>query len=175
METVPARHRTIEGSARLSRVGRVGFPVEKLAGEDGLLAELGRESSLAMFFGRGRRVRLADGTEWRIKSTTSGRHIVPIITTEEGTIAISGPLHANRSYGINGKDYGFTLIPLGKVGFGGTGRWVLRRFEDQIAVIDQRERNIQADEPIPVAAALMAFTLITHGIPGEGDIIPPRD
>ncbi len=175
METVPARMRSIEGSARLRRVGRFGFPIEELAGENGLIAELGRESSLVIFFGRGRRVRLADGSEWRIKSTTSGRHIVPIITTKEETVTISGPLYAKRSYGINGRDYGFTLIPMGTARFRSSGLWALQRYEDQIATIDQRDRVIHADEPIPIAAALMAFTLITHGIPGEGDLMPPRD
>ncbi|MDH3309053.1 MAG: hypothetical protein OEO77_16250, partial [Acidimicrobiia bacterium] len=117
----------------------------------------------------------ADGAEWRIKSMTSGRHIVPIITSPEGTIAISGPLHARRSYGINGRDYGLTLIPMGRTGFRSSGEWVLRRHEDPIAVIDDRARTVRADEPVALSAVVMAFTLITHGIPGEGDPMPRRD
>jgi len=175
MKAVPVQRRTIEGACRLRRIGRFGFPVEELADEDELIAQLGRDGSLRILFGPGRRVRLADGDEWRIKATTSGRHIVPIITSDSGTIATSGPLFAKRSYGINGKGYAFTLIPMGKIGFAGPGLWVLRRHAEQIAAINQQQRVIRADEPIPIAAALMAFTLITHGIPGEGDLMPKRD
>lgn len=167
--------RTIEGSCRFRRVSRFGFPVEELVSANGREAELGRDGSLRMFFGSGRRVVLADGAEWRIKSMTSGRHIVPIITSPEGTVAISGPLFAKRSYGINGKDYGLTLIPMGKTGFNSSGQWVLRRHEDEVSILDQTDRSVHANEPIPLAAVIMAFTLITHGIPGEGDLMPKRD
>lgn len=171
----PVSARTIEGSCRLRRLRRFGFPVEELVVGDRSLALLGRDGSLRMFFGPGRRVQLADGTEWRIKSTTSGRHIVPMITSPDGPIAISGPLHARRSYGINGKDYGLTLIPTGKAGFGSSGRWVLRRREDEVAFLDEADRSVRAEDPIPLGAVIMAFTLVTHGIPGEGDIVPKRD
>ncbi|NNC92039.1 MAG: hypothetical protein HKN80_06070 [Acidimicrobiia bacterium] len=171
----PVSGRTVEGSCGLRRVGRFGFPVEELVSDKRSLASLGRDGSLRMFFGSGRRIQLADGSEWRIKSTTSGRHIVPMITSAEGPIAISGPLHAKRSYGINGKDYGLTLIPMGKTGLSGSGQWVLRRHEDQIATVDQGDRTVSAIQPIPLGAVIMAFTLITHGIPGEGDLMPKRD
>jgi len=170
-----APNHTLNGSGRLRRLGRFGFPVEELVDGERSLAALGRDGSLRMFFGSGRRVVLADGAEWRIKSMTSGRHIVPIITSAEGTIAISGPLYAKRSYGINGKDYGLNLIPMGKTGFNSSGLWVLLRHEDQKAIIDQSDRTVRAEEPIPLGAVIMAFTLITHGIPGEGDLMPKRD
>ena len=163
----------IAGTAALRRVGSFGFPIEELSGDQGLIAQLGRDSSLNVFFGRGRLVRLADGTEWRIKSVTSGRHIVPVIRSDAGTIATSGPLYAKRSYGINGKDYGLTLIPVGKAGWGRPTRWVLQRHETEIASVTQD--SITLHEPIPVAAAVMAFTLITHGIPGEADLMPTKD
>ncbi|NNL96597.1 MAG: hypothetical protein HKO63_00175 [Acidimicrobiia bacterium] len=173
MEDAHRRVPMMEGTAGRHRVGSFGFPGEKIVGEQGVIAQLGRDSSLNVFFGRGRRVRLADGTEWRIKSVTSGRHIVPIIRSEAGTIATSGPLYAKRSYGINGKDYGLTLIPTGKAGWGRPAHWVLQRHETEIASVTQE--SITAHEPILVAAAVMAFTLITHGIPGEADLMPKRD
>lgn len=167
---------TLTGSARFVRLGRRQFPAEELRTEhEELLAELGRDGSMRIFFGRGRRVRLADGTEWRIKAATSGRHIVPIIRAERGTVAISSPLFAKRSYGINGKEYGLALVPLGKVGFRIPGLWVLRRHEEEVAAIDYHEGTVHAPEPIDVAAVIMAFTLITHGIPGEADLLPGRD
>ena len=165
--------RMVDGVAERHRIGSFTFPREEIVGAGGVIAQLGRDSSLKVFFGRGRLVRLADGTEWRIKSVTSGRHIVPIIRSKAGTIATSGPLYAKRSYGINGKDYGLTLIPIGKAGWGRPSQWVLQRHETEIASLTQD--SITAHEPIPVAAVLMAFTLITHGIPGEADLMPQRD
>jgi hypothetical protein len=165
----------IAGTVALRRRSVRGFPTEELVCNGAIVAELGRDSSFWIFFGRGRRVRLADGTEWRIKSTTSGRHIVPLIRSEAGTITISGPLKAKRSYGINGKGYGYSLIPLGASGIRRSGQWSLRRHQTQIAVIEDYPRIARTEEPIPIAAVLMAFTLITHGIPGEANLIPQRD
>jgi len=167
--------RTVQGSIELRRLGRTAFPTEELHGDDGLIAQLGRDGSLRIFFGRGRRIRLNDGTEWRIKSMTSGRHIVPVIRSSEGMVAISGPLYARRSYGLNGKEWGFSLIPLGKVGLRIPGLWVIRQHETEIAAIDYHERKLHSPEPLPLAAVLLAFALITHGIPGEADLMPTRD
>lgn len=174
MEAVPGVERMISESGQLRRIGYLRFPIEELSANGEVLAHLSRDSSLRIFFGAGRRVRLADGTEWRIKATTLGRHIVPIVRSEAGTIAISGPLHAERSYGINGKGSGYTLIPLGRSGLH-RGHWSILRHESQIATIDERNRAIETDEPVPIAAVLLAFTLITHGIPGEADLMPARD
>lgn len=171
----PAGSRLIQGSVRFQRVSHLGFPTEELHGDGGLIAQLGRDGSLRIFFGRGRRIQLADGTEWRIKSITSGRHIVPTIQSAEGRIAISGPLYAKRSYGLNGKDWGYSLIPLGRVGLRNPGLWALRRHETEVAAIDFHERLVHAPEPLPLAAALLAFAVITHGIPGEADLMPTRD
>jgi len=175
MESVPVLPQMVKGSIQMRRIGGFGFPVEAMVDENGVLAHLGRDSSLWIFFGPGRKVRLSDGTEWRIKSTTSGRHIVPIITSDSGTVAVSGPLFAKRSYGINLRGHAYTLIPLGHVGLRRPGLWSLRRHEDQIAAVEDHDRTIHAAEPIPIGAALLVFTLITHGIPGEGDLTPKRD
>ena len=171
----PAAERLIQGSVRFQAVSRFGFPTEELYGDDGLIAQLGRDGSLRIFFGRGRRIRLPDGTEWRMKSVTSGRHIVPTIQSDRGRIAISGPLYAKRSYGLNGKDWGYSLIPLGRVGLRNPGLWALRHHETEVAAIDYHERRLHTPEPLPLAAALLAFALITHGIPGEADLMPTRD
>lgn len=165
----------LTGSGRFRHVSRFGFPTDEFVGEDGPLAQLGRDGSMRIFFGKGRRIRLTDGTEWRIKAATSGRHIVPVIESATGTLAISSPLFAKRSYGINGRGYGLALVPLGKIGIRTPGLWVLRRHEEEVAAIDYHERQIHAPGPIAVAAAILAFTLITHGIPGEADLVPGRD
>ncbi len=175
MEAPPHRLPIAAGSVHLDRVGRVGFPIEALVDESGLIVYLGRDSSISIFFGRGRRVRFEGGTEWRIKAITSGRHIVPVVKSQEGTIAVTGPLYARRSYGINGKGYGFTLIPLGRIGLLRPGSWALQHQATQIATVDDGDRVMHATVPIPLAAVLLTFTLVTHGIPGEADLMPSRE
>jgi hypothetical protein len=92
-----------------------------------------------------------------------------------GKIAGSGPLHAKRSYGINLKDQSYTLIPLGRVGMRIPRHWTLRHHDVDAAAIDAVMRTVDADEPVPTAALLIAFALLTHGIPGENDLLPRRD
>jgi len=119
-------------------------------------------------------VQLGDGTEWRIKSTTAGPYIVPIITAPTGTVATSGPVSGKRCYGINGRHYGYVLVPLGRVRLLGELDWSMRRHEVEVARVESAQ-VIQTNEPIPTAAALMAFTLIEHGIPGESKLMPTQD
>lgn len=126
-----------------------------------------------MFFGRGRRVQLIDGTEWRIKATTVGPYIVPIIKARNGLVATSGPLGGRHCYGINGKHFGFVLIPLGPIRLFSQDAWLMRRHEDEVATIDAAH-VMHTNEPIPIAAAVMAFTLIDHGIPGEAKLMPAQ-
>lgn len=164
--------RVVTGRVSVRRVARAGFPVEELVAGTNLIAQLGRDSSLAIFFGRGRRVLLPDNTQWRIKAATSGRHIVPIVKSAAGTVAFSGPLYGKRSYGITGRDYGYSLLPLGRLGLRRPGLWVLRHHESDIASVNDRRRTIDATQPIPIAAALLIFTLVNHGIPGEADLLP---
>jgi hypothetical protein len=175
MKPVHADPRTVAGSIRIGRIGWLAFPQYELTTEGRPAAQLGRDSSIWIFFGPGRRIRLADGAEWRVKAATTGRLIVPVIRSEAGTVAFSGPLHAKRSYGITGKDFAYEVVPHGRVGSGRAGLWGLRRHEAEVAVIDARRRVMEATEPIPVAAALLAFTVLTHGTPGDVDLMPGRD
>jgi hypothetical protein len=176
MSTTPSQApRSVVGHVALRRVGLLRFPTEELIGATGTIARLGRDGSIRVLFGRGRKVQLADGTEWRIKALESGPFITPVIMSPSAKIAGSGPLHARRSYGINLKDQSFTLIPLGRVGLRLPRHWALRRDEIDVATIDIATRTVDAEEPVPTAAVLMAFALLTHGIPGEDDLLPRRD
>ena len=167
--------RIVDGEITLRRVGRWAFPVAELSANGATVAELGRDGSVRMFFGPGRRVRLADGTDWRIKAITQGRHITPIVVSPAGTVAIASPLPAKRSYGINLQDRGYALIPLGKTGLRRQRHWSLREHEEEVAAIDSINHTITTNEPIPLAAVLLVFALLTHGIPGEGSLMPDRD
>lgn len=176
MDTTPSQPpRSVVGVVALRRVGRWRFPIEELVDANGTIARLGRDGSIRVLFGRGRRVQLADGTEWRIKALESGPFIAPVIMSPSGKIAGSGPLHAKRSYGINLKDQSYTLIPLGRVGMRIPRHWTLRHHDVDAATIDVVTRMADADEPVPTAAVLIAFALLTHGIPGENDLLPRRD
>lgn len=118
-------------------------------------------------------MQLVDGTEWRIKATTVGSYIVPIIKARTGIVATSGPLGGHHYYGINGKHFDFVLFPVGRVRLLGQVAWLMRRHEDEVATIDAAH-VMNANEPVPIAAALMAFTLINHGIPGEAKLMPTQ-
>lgn len=163
----------VEGPISLRRIGRSGFPSHELIAAGRTIARLGRDGPLRMFFGRGRRVQLGDGTEWRIKAATAGPYIVPIIKARTGIVASSGPVGGRRCYGINGKDFGFVLVPLGPIRLLGQVAWLMRRHEDEVATIDA-SHVIHTNEPVPIAAALMAFTLIEHGVAGEAKLMPTQ-
>ena len=169
-----SRSSTITGKASLRRISRLRFPLERLENDGGPIADLGRDSSLLILFGRGRRVRLADGSEWRIRSATKGRHILPLISSSAGTIASSGPLYARRSYGINLSDRSYTLMPASRAGLRRPNRWSLVRHDREVASLDDRKRTITTVEAVPTAAVLLALTLIRHGIPGEASLVPSR-
>ena len=175
MEAVEMGPRTIQGVIRLKRVHWLRFPHYELTAEGSLIAHLARDSSLWIFFGPGRRIRLADGTEWRVKAVTRGRLIVPIIKASGGTVAFSGPLQAKRSHGITGKGFAYEIVPRGSVGLRKAGRWTLRRHEEEVGVIYPRRRELNATEPVPIAAVIMAFTVLAHGTPGDVELLPGRD
>ena len=164
--------RKLTSPIEIHRIGGFGFPTDQLVSDGTTIAKLGRDGSLKIFFGPGRRVVLADGTEWRIKGATSGRHIVPVVKAAAGTVAFTGPLYGKRNYGITGRDFAYNIVPLGKVGLMTPGLWGIRDRQDEVGRIKQRARRIDVSEPFPVAAALLAFTLVTHGIPGENDLLP---
>lgn len=163
----------VEGPIALRRVSRTGFPTHELVAARRTIARFGRDGAVRMFFGRGRRVQLVDGTEWRITATTVGPYIVPIIKARDGIVATSGPLGGRHSYGINGKHFGFVLIPAGPIRLFGQDAWLMRRHEDEVATIDAAH-VIHTNEPVPIAAAVMALALIQHGIPGEAKLMPTQ-
>lgn len=171
--TEPALPTAVDGPVLVRRISRTGFPTHELVAGGRTIARLGRDGALRVLFGRGRRVQFIDGTEWRIKSKTSGPYIVPIIKARTGLVAYSAPLGGHHCYGINGKDFGLVLLPLGPVRLLGEIAWLLRRYEDEVATIDTA-RVMHTNEPVPLAAALLAFALIDHGIPGEAKLMPTQ-
>jgi len=163
------------GSALLRRVGALAFPTSILVGDESasgetILARLGRDGWFRVFFGRGRRVELPDGTKWRLTAVEAGGFISPLVACEGGKLAMGAPL-GNRSYGVNGRDYAYNLYPTKSRDLGKPS-WLLREHDIDIATF--RSRSMYANHPVPLAAALLCFTLIKHGVPGEANLLVPE-
>lgn len=160
----------VVGSGSLHRLGYVRFPNHAFRDDDAGLnvALLGREGFLRVYFGRGRRVELADGTRWRIQATESGQQIAPVVTSSTGKLAMAS-LMGRRSYGIHGSDFAMTFFPVPGSDHRGS-HWSLWDTDQELATFGGQ--TIVAATPIPLAAALLCFTLQRYGIPGESKLLP---
>ncbi len=78
--------------------------------------------------------------------------------------------HGNRSYGINGRSFAYNLYPAGRRA--GLRRWSLREHETELGTFESN--SMLADHPIPLAAALLCFTLIKYGVPGDANLWVPQ-
>ena len=155
----------VTGTASLRRVGRFGFPAFELAGDDGrIYALLGRTGWFRVFFGRGRRIELPDGTRWRLRAAGYGPYLAPLITGGQGKLVVALP-ESKLRYGINGRDYAYHFYPQ-------DGRrrsssvWTLREHETDLAAF--RQDLVDARHPVPLPAVLLCYTMMKYGIPGEG-------
>jgi hypothetical protein len=154
------------GRVEVRRVGRIRFPVYELAQGDVVLASMGRTSWIKVFMGRGQRIKLADGSEWRLKSLGSAGAVCPAILDEDKRkIALSSV--GAGGYGINGKAFGFMFYRGEKKRFSRANRWILRHYEDEIAIVVRYPAAIDASEPVHLGAVLLAFSLVRYGILGE--------
>ena len=154
------------GRAEVRRVGRVRFPVFELVRNDVVLASMGRTGWIKVFFGRGQRIELADGSRWRLMALGRAGAICPAIIDDcKRKIALSSVLVGG--YGINGKTYGFTLYPGEKKRFSQENRWILHRYEDEIATVTRYPPAIDASAPVHLGAVLLALTLARFGVLGE--------
>ena len=131
---------------------------------------MGRDGWFRVFLARGQKVVLLDGTSWRITAVAAGPYIEPVVLAETGKLAIGSP-YGKRSYHINGRDYAYNLYP-SSVSGAPKRSWTLREHETHMAVLGRS--SIDADYPVPLAAALLCFTLIRHGVPGEAHLGVPE-
>ncbi len=165
----------VRGRASIRRTRLVGFPASVFALDDGtsqdkVLARLGRDGWFRVFLARGQKVELPDGSRWRIAAVGVGPYIEPIVTSPTGKLAIGSP-YGKRSYHINGRDFAYDLYP-SSVSGARTRSWTLREHETDLATFGRF--SMVADHPIPLAAALLCFTLIKHGVPGEAPLGIPE-
>lgn len=157
------------GAYRLEPMGRLGFPWAVLQGSEGAVAELGRFSALNLFLGRGQRIRLPDGTRWRLKGATWSRFVCPVLLDDKRLrLATSAP--GPGSYAITCRDRGFTLIPAERRP-GRPRRWELVEHDEPVASVRRNPYRAEISAPVPLTAVLLSFTLAAFGVMGEKDLV----
>ncbi len=162
----PATPHQLFGRARVRRIGRWSFPVYELTDDSGRVAAMGRTGWLKVYIWRGQRIELADGEHWTLRSIGSGGAISPIIVDSAGRkVTIAGMAHG--TYGINGRDYAYSLYPASTQRFGRAHRWILRQFEDELAIVTRRPLAVNAMRPVHLGAVLLSFHVVRYGLPEE--------
>ena len=162
---IDAAH-VVAGPARLRRVAPWGFPAAALVGDGETIALLGRMGWFRIYFGRGQRIELADGTRWTLTSVTTGGTISPVILDSSGRrVTQAGWRHG--TYGINGRDYAAVLHPTDTRGFGRANRWMLSDDDGEVAIVGRSPLSVVPRRPVHLGAALIAFALVRFGLPEE--------
>ncbi len=157
--------RHVLGAATVRRIGGWRFPTYELAQDGEVLALLGRLGWFRVYFGPGQRIELPDGSRWRIRSVAVGAALCPIVVdSSRDKVAIAGIGHG--TYRINTKDYACVFFPADRRRFG-RRRWMLRHFEEELAVVTRSPLSIEAMRPVPLGVVLLCFVLARYGIPGE--------
>jgi hypothetical protein len=159
------------GQYRLEPAGRLGFPWGRMLGPDGaVVAEVGRYSALNIFLGRGQRIRLPDGSKWRLRSEGWHRFVCPrVVDSEKRKLATSAPGHGD--YAITCRDQAFTLIPAEKRR-GRARIWELLEFDEVVATVRRNPYQAELPVEVPLQAILLSFALAAFGVMGEKDIAP---
>lgn len=156
----------LEGRAKVRRLGRWRFPVFQLEQDGDVLARMGRTGWIKIYLGTGQRVGLPNGDRWRIRSLGTGGTFIPVIFDSNGRKITFGGL-SHGSYGINGRDFSCVLAPVDTPMVGRANTWVLRRFEDDLAIITRQPLSVDASLPVHLGAVLMSFVLVRYGLPEE--------
>ena len=160
------------GPAELRRISPWGFPTAALSAQGTTLALLGRMGWFRIYFGRGQRIELADGTRWTLTSRTTGGTIGPVILDQSGRkVTQAGFRHG--TYGLNGRDYACVLHPADTRGFGRANRWMLSNDDGELAVVTRSPLQVSARRPVHLGAVLMSFALVRFGLPEESAPVMP--
>jgi hypothetical protein len=162
---------SITGRAEVEKASERGFPRYRLVADRvGGLAEIGRYSWFAIYLGKGQRIVLPSGAEWRLRAVGFGSAICPVIVDEDRR-KVAQAFPGTKNYGINGPDYAYVLYSaMRRRG----NDWLLRHHETDSARFTRRPRNVEAVEPVPVAAVLLSFVVMQFGVPGDEEHFVPR-
>lgn len=167
-----ATRRYLLGKAVVRRVGARAFPVYELIHEGEVVARLGRFGWLSVFLGRGQRVMLSDGREWRIRSKERAGNISLVIEGTDGGLIAFGSSRPG-GYGLNGKSWAYVVAPTGRRMLRRDNRWLLRGFDEVVGTVTANPNSLEATQPVPIAAALLCLDLVRYGIPGESRLNVP--
>ncbi len=160
------------GPAVFRRISPWGFPAATLSADGTTYALLGRMGWFRIYFGRGQRIELADGTRWTLTARTTGGTISPVILDRSGRkVTQAGFRHG--TYGLNGRDYACVLHPADTRGFGRANRWMLSNDDGELARVTRSPLQVLASRPVHLGAVLMSFALVKFGLPEESAPVMP--
>ncbi|MGI9647989.1 MAG: hypothetical protein ACR2OI_05675, partial [Acidimicrobiia bacterium] len=100
--------RMVASTAAIHRSWSPGFPAFIVEADGRKVASIGRYSALNIFFGWGQRIRLSDGTRWRLRTMGTSANIRPTIINSEGQ-RVAQASQRIGTYGITGKEWGYVL------------------------------------------------------------------
>jgi len=162
----------ILGAVAVRRARFLTFPAFELTTEDGLQVGMGRFSALNIYFGWGQRLDLPWGARWRLIAVEQGSMLRPVVVNEaRRRLAMAAAGIGN--YGINGRDYAYTLNPA-EARMGRAGRWDLFTGEDRLARFTRRPFGARCEQPLPLPAVLLGLLLTRLSVPGEGSSHVPE-
>lgn len=159
-------HRLI-GTARLRRIGHWRFPTHELSHDNAPLAQVGPGGWARIYLGSGQRIVLSDGARWRLGSSGGGGGVCLVARNELREKVAVASLRLDGTYGINGKEYTAVLTPSSKPRFARANTWVLREFEEELAVMTRHPMTVDATSPVHLGAILVAFAVVRLGLPDE--------
>ena len=172
MTSSVASSRFLSQTARLSPTGQRQFPAYLLAAGGEAVARLGPYRWWRIFFGRGQRIELADGAEWRLRALNVAGAVCPVVVNAENRkVALAAPFHG--VYGLNGADWSYVLYPASKRGLARSNLWILREHEEDVAVISHSPGLVEATSPVHLGAVFLSLVLTRYAIPGESDLGVP--
>jgi hypothetical protein len=161
----------VTGAVTVERGRLLRFPAYHL-NATGLEVSLGRYSALSIYFGRGQKIDLPGGVHWRLAAIERGSHLCPVVVDRaRGRLAVAAA--SAGSYGINGRDYAYTLNPA-EAGWGRPHRWDLWSGEGARAHLTRHPFGAECLGPVALPALLLALLLTRFGIPGEGERFLPE-
>ena len=123
----------------MRRARLLRFPSYRLTTEQGLEVGLARYSALNIyFFGPGQKIALPWGGQWRLTAVARGSGLAAVVANEDRQrLAMAAPGAVAGNYGINGRDYAYTLNPA-EGGFGRARLWDLFAGEERVARFTRR-------------------------------------
>jgi len=164
----------VSGQVAVRRARLLRFPSYELTTGQGLRLSLARYSALNIyFFGKGQKITVPWGGHWRLTAIARGSGLVAVVANEDRRrLAMATPGAAAGNYGINGREYAYTLNPA-EGGFGRARLWGLFAGEEVVARFARRPFGGVCSTPVPLPVVLLCLLLVRFGIPGENELHMP--